>query len=124
MTWGQEIIRALLFAFGITEIITNLTYLVKENGMTLAGKQHGELPENVSDKKIKVKVVCMLAFGTAFFVSSLLSYIQHRYLHGVIAVTAVMFLLYGIAEALYYRYWKTFGFAFVTLLLAVCSVLI
>jgi len=124
MTWGQEIFRALLLTFGVIEIITNLTYLTKENGLDLARKQHGELPGNISNKNIKVKVLCMLSFGIAFFVSSLLCYILHKYLHNIIFMTSVLFLLYGIIEALYYRYWKTFGFAFVTLLIAICSILI
>ena len=44
MTWGQEIFRALLLTFGVTEIITNMSYLTRKNGLDLARKQHGELP--------------------------------------------------------------------------------
>jgi len=39
MTWGQEILRALLLTFGATEIITNLSYLTRKNGLELARKQ-------------------------------------------------------------------------------------
>lgn len=124
MTWGQEILRALLLTFGITEIITNITYLTKENGLDLARKQHGELPRNISYKKIKLKILCMLFFGIAFLGASLLTYIFHKYLYNIILITSILFSLYGIMEALYYRYWKTFGFAFVTILLVIVSIFI
>ncbi len=124
MTWGQEILRALLLTLGATEIITNLCYLTRKNGLELARKQHGELPNNISNKQIKIKVICMLLSGIAFFGSSLLCYILHKYLHNIILMTTILFSLYGIIEALYYRYWKTICFAFVTILLLICSILI
>ena len=123
MTWGQEILRALLLTFGAAEIITNFTYLTRKNGLVLARKQHGELPYNISNKKLKIKVICMLLSGIALFGSSLLCYILHKYLHNIILMTTILFSLYGLIEAFYYRYWKTTGFAFVTILL-VCSILI
>jgi hypothetical protein len=124
MTWGQEILRALFLTLGATEIITNLVYITRENGLELARKQHGELPVNISDNKIMIKVICMLFSGLALFGSSLLCYILHKYLHNIILMTSILFSLYGIAEALYYRYWKTTGFAFVTILILVFSILI
>lgn len=124
MTWGQEILRALLLTLGVTEIITNLLYLTKENGLELARKQHGELPGNLPNKKIKIKVICMLISGIALFASSFICYILHTYLHNLIMMTLILFSLYGIVEALYYRYWKTTGFALVTIILLVCSILI
>lgn len=71
MSWGQEIFRAFLLTFGVMEIITNTTYLISKNGLGLARKQHGEMPQDISDKKIVLKVLCMLIFGTAFFGASL-----------------------------------------------------
>lgn len=124
MTWGQEILRALLLTLGATEIITNLLYLTKENGQELARKQHGELPGNTSDQKIKIKALCMLFSGIALFGSSLLCYILHTYLHNLIMITLILFSLYGIIEAIYYRYWKTTGFAIVTIVLLICSIFI
>lgn len=117
MTWGHEIVRALLLAMGTIEIITNTHHLLKKNGLQSARKQHGELPPNRSDKQIKTKVICMLSFGVIFFVISLLSYILHTYLQSVIFVSLILFAIYGITEALYYRFWKTFGFASVTIVL-------
>lgn len=123
MTWGQEILRALLLTFGVTEIITNLSYLIKGNGLDFARKQHGELPPNTSNKKIKLKVICMLFFGIIFFITSLTSYILHKYIPIMILIPSILFSIYGIIEALYYRYWKTFGFAFVTILIMICSII-
>ena len=124
MTWGQEIFRALLLTLGFTEILTNITYLTKENGLVLARKQHGELPKNISDKKIKVKVICMLVFGIALFGVALSTYVLHSYSRNIILLTTISFSVYGIIEALYYRYWKTCGFALVTILLVVCAIFI
>lgn len=122
MTWGQEIFRAILLTFGFTEIITNSSYLIKQNGLSLARKQHGELPPKISNNKIRLKVICMLFFGIIFFVTSLSSYILRKYIPMTILVPSILFCLYGIIEALYYKYWKTFGFAFVTILVLICSI--
>lgn len=124
MTWGQEIFRALLLTFGIMEIITNMSYLTRENGLDLARKQHGELPPKIPYEKIKLKVICMLLFGIIFFVASLSSFILHKYIPIIIFIPSILFCFYGIIEALYYRYWKTFGFTFVTILLMIISILI
>lgn len=124
MTWAQEIFRAVLLAFGTTEIITNSSYLIKSNGLDLARKQHGELPPKISYKKIKIKVFCMLVSGIMFFITSLTTYILHKYIPIIILIPSILFCLYGTIEALYYRYWKTFGFAFVTILVLICSIFI
>ena len=124
MTWGQEIFRALLLTFGMTEIISNISYLVKNNGLELARKQHGELPPNLPSGKIKSKVIFMLLIGIIFFVAALSSFILHKYITAVIMIPSIIFCFYGIIEAIYYKYWKTFGFAFVTILLLITSILV
>jgi len=124
MTWGQEIFRALLLTFGMTEIISNISYLAKKNGLELARKQHGELPPNLPSGKIKSKVIFMLLIGIIFFVAALSSFILHKYIAAVILIPSILFCLYAIIEALYYKYWKTFGFAFVTILLLITSILV
>ncbi len=124
MTWRQEIFRALLLTLGFTEILTSITYLTKENGLVLARKQHGELPKNISDKKIKVKVICMLVFGIVLFGVALSTYVLHSYSRNIILLTTISFSVYGIIEASYYRYWKTCGFSLVTILLVVCAIFI
>lgn len=117
MTWKQEIFRALLLAFGTGQIIANVTYLVKKNGIDLARKQHQELPEDVSDKKMKIKVICMLIAGVMFFIVASISYIRHSYFNTIIFGSLIIFSIYAVVEALYYKYWKTFGFAIVSLIL-------
>ena len=124
MTWGQEIFRALLLTFGMTEIISNISYLAKKNGLELARKQHGELPPNLPSGKIKSKVIFMLLIGIIFFVAALSSFILHKYIAAVILIPSILFCLYAIIEAFYYKYWKTFGFAFVTILLLITSILV
>lgn len=44
MSWGREILRAFLLAFGTMETFTNLTFLIRENGLVSARKQH-KIPE-------------------------------------------------------------------------------
>lgn len=117
MTWKQEIFRALLLAFGTGQIIANVTYLIKKNGIDLARKQHQELPEDVSDKKMKIKVICMLIVGVMFFIVASISYILHSYFNDVIFDSLIIFSIYAVVEALYYKYWKTFGLAIVSLFL-------
>lgn len=117
MTWKQEIFRAFLLAFGTGQIIANVTYLIKKNGISLARKQHQELPDNVSDKEMRMKVICMLLVSSMFFMVSLISYMLHSYFNIVILILLILFSMYAIAEALYYRYWKTVGFAIVTITL-------
>lgn len=124
MTFRQEIFRALLLAFGATEIITNISYLVKQNGLELARKQHGELPPALPNNKIKVKVVCMLIFGVLFFMASLSTYILHKYVSIILIIPSTLLCLYEIIEALYYRYWKTFGAVFLTIVILISSILL
>lgn len=121
MSTLQEIIRALILTFGTTELITNGRYLVNDNGLYLARKQHGELPKDISDNKIRIKVICMLISGCAFFIVGLLCFLLHSYLGNAIRVVTTLFSLYAIVEASYYRYWKTAGFAAVTVVLLILS---
>ncbi|MHB8063273.1 MAG: hypothetical protein ACYDG2_11670 [Ruminiclostridium sp.] len=124
MTSGQEILRAFLLALGSLETITNLNYLINKNGINLARKQHKEIPRNISDKKMKIKVICMLLMGIAFFGVSLSTYLSHNYFKNSIIITTVIFSVYGVSEALYYRYRNTFGFAALTIIILICSIVI
>ena len=117
MTWKEEILRALLLAFGFYEMITNLTYLIKKDGLKLARKQHQELPKNASEKNIFIKVICMLSFGALFFMVSLFAYMMHTYLSMATLISLILFSVYAISEAVYYKYLNTMGFAAVTLIL-------
>ncbi len=124
MTWGQEILRAFLLALGCFEIVTNLTYLTLAGGINKARKQHGELPKGLPDKNIRIKATCMLIAGLALFAVALSSYILHTYTGLAIRIVLVLFSFYGITEALYYRYWKTFGFSIVTIIVMIVSFLL
>lgn len=115
MTWKQEIFRAFLLAFGTMEIILNLKFLIKENGMNFARKWHKEIPNNLPDKNMRVKVICMFLVGIMFFSVSLISFIMHKYFDWMIFGSLMIFSVYAIVEALYYRYLNTFGFASVTI---------
>lgn len=124
MTWKFEIYRALLLALGTAEIITNGTYLMKKNGMTNARKQHQELPADITDSQMRMKVTLMFIFGCAFFMVSLMSYFMHTFLQTPVLIILVLFFFYGVCEALYYRYWKTYGFAGVTAVILGCYLFI
>jgi hypothetical protein len=116
MTLVEEILRAFLVTLGVSELLLNCSYLVKRNGLSLARKQHGELPPNLPDFKIRVKVIMMLFFGFLFTIISLSSYFLHAYVKTPIVISLFLFMFYGVIEAFYYRYWKTTGFAIVTVI--------
>ncbi|QLY81772.1 hypothetical protein [Clostridium intestinale] len=117
MTWKEEIFRAFLLAFGSLQIITNLSYLLKNEGIELARRQHQELPSDASNTKMKIKVICMFLVGVMFFAVSFISYIFHDFYEEAIFTSLIIFSIYALVEALYYKYWKTTGFAIVTLIL-------
>jgi hypothetical protein len=109
MTWKTEIIRALFVAFGTTQTLLNLNYVVRENGLDLARKQHKELPDNATNKQIRVKTICMLSFGILFFATGLFSFLTRSYYGLSFIVALILYALYAFIEAAYYRFWRTFG---------------
>lgn len=117
LTWKEEIFRAFLLAFGTGQIIANASYLLKKNGINLARRQHQELPNYASDKMMKIKVTCMFLAGVMFFMVSSISYIFHSYFSLAILGSLILFSIYAISEAIYYKYWKTTGFAMVSVIL-------
>lgn len=124
MSWQQEIFRAFFLAIGTLEICTNTGYLLKKNGLISARKQHQELPKNLPDKNIRLKVSFMLLFGLVFFIVSLSSYILHKSLDFMTLISLILFAFYGVSEAIYYRFWKTSGFAIVTVILLVIYIVL
>lgn len=124
MTWKQEIFRTFLLAFGTMEIILNLKFLLNESGIKLARKWHQEIPHDLPDKNMRVKVICMLLSGAMFFIVSLISFIMHKYFDWMILGSLIIFSVYAIVEALYYRYLNTFGFASVTIAFIIIYVLV
>lgn len=57
-------------ALGTMEILTDLTFLIRENGLVSARKQHRELPPQIPDHKIQVMAVLMLLFGCVVYTSA------------------------------------------------------
>ena len=66
MSWKYEIFRCFFLAFGMFEVITNLRFLMKKDGLDLAIKQHGELPKGISEKN-KVKSMLYVYLWSTFF---------------------------------------------------------
>ena len=118
MSWKYEIYRAVLVAFGTLQTILNLYYLSRADGMKLAARQHTELPKNATMKQLKIKTTMMLLFGVIFLAGGLYAYFTHSFPKSIVFAIVIGFALYAIIEALYYRYWKTVGFAIVGVLLA------
>lgn len=123
MSMMQEILRAFLLSLGVFEIITNAVFLLKTDGISFARRQHQELPKDLPDKRIMIKVVLMLLFGIAFSAVSIVSYILHGYLNYTILIILFLFSAYGITEAICYKHWKTWGFACVTLVMLLFSII-
>lgn len=109
MSWTSEIIRAFFVAFGAMQTISNCIYLLKRDGFELARKQHKELPDNISNKQIKLKTICMFLFGILFFITGLFSYLTHSYYELSFIIILSVYTLYALIEAIYYRFWRTFG---------------
>lgn len=116
MLWKEEIYRAFFVTFGMFEILTNISYLLFKNGLDRAIRQHGELPKDVSKKQIRVKTICMLIFGSIFFVIGLYSFINRSVDYMIYLSVLILFSIYAIIEGSYYRYWKTIGFSIVSLI--------
>lgn len=109
-----EIYRAFFVAFGAMEVLTNFRYLIRKNGIELARKQHQELPKDISDRQMKAKIILMFAFGLLFLVNGLIAYYMKKVNSTYFIVTLSLFCLYALVESLYYRYWRTFGFFFLS----------
>ena len=109
MTWKAEIIRSLFVTFGALQTLLNVNYIIKKNGFELARKQHRELPDNVTDKQIKIKTICMLSFGVLFLSSGLFSFLTRSYYEVAFIVVLGSYAVYALIEAIYYRFWRTFG---------------
>ena len=116
MSWKVELFRAFFVALGALEVITNGRYLLCKNGITLARKQHQEIPSNVTDKNMKVKVICMFISGIGFLLMGLASYVMHDPVKVGTCIFLVLFALYALIEAIYYKYINTFGFATISML--------
>lgn len=109
MPWKSEILRALFVALGGMQTISNPTYLLKKNGIELARKQHKELPDSTTDNQMKTKVICMFSFGILFLITGLFSYFTRTYYELSFIIVLSIFTIYTLTEAVFYRFWRTFG---------------
>lgn len=119
MEWKLEIYRAFFVAFGAMEVLTNLCYLIRKNGLQLARKQHQELPKSITEHQIRIKVILMFLFGLAFLINGLFSYCTHTVNTIFFTINLILFSLYAFIESMYYKYWKTIGFLIVSIILLI-----
>lgn len=113
-----ELYRILFILLGTIQVLANLVYLSMKNGLSYARKQHQELPQNLSDHQIKTKVVCMLVFGALFLLTGILSSILLK-TEILFLIVLILFAIYALIEAIYYRYWRTYGFMVVSFILLI-----
>lgn len=124
MNWTKEIYRAFFVALGSMEVLTNLRFLLKNNGIQLARKQHQEIPAGVSTKQMRMKVLMMFSFGAAFLIIGLYSYFSRTFPLPMYLVSLGLFSMYAISEAIYYKYLKTMGFALISILIFLLLILL
>lgn len=117
MDWKQEIFRCVFVAFGAFEVLANASYLIMNNGIEKAYKQHGEIPKTASRKQMKIKVICMLTAGCLFFVCGSSSFITRSFNNTAYLIVLILFALYAAIEGQYYKFWKTRGFSIATIVL-------
>ena len=79
--------------------------------------QHREIPENVTKSKLKIKVTIMFLFGWLFLLTGILSFSKN------LLYVLILFNVYALSEAIYYKYWKTFGAFFVSIIMTVIYVI-
>ncbi|WP_156436637.1 hypothetical protein [Leptotrichia wadei] len=112
------IFKIIIVIFGLIEIMTNGYYLFGKNKIMKAKLQHRELPEGITILQLKVKVMLMFLSGCLFLITGIASFFKEK--EYLLFLSLIFFNLYALCEALYYRYWKVFGFfivsAFMTLI--------
>ena len=107
------IFKIIIVIFGLIEIMTNGYYLFGKNKIMKAKLQHRELPEEITILQLKVKVILMFLSGLLFFITGIVSFFKEK--EHLLFLSLIFFNLYALSEALYYRYWKIFGFFIVSI---------
>ena len=115
MRKGEEmfIFKIIIVVFGLIEIMTNGYYLFGKNKIMKAKLQHRELPEGITIFQLKLKVILMFLSGLLFFITGIVSFFKEK--EHLLFLSLIFFNLYALSEALYYRYWKVFGFFIVSI---------
>ena len=107
------IFKIIIVIFGLIEIMTNGYYLFGKNKIMKAKLQHRELPEGITILQLKVKVMLMFLSGCLFLITGIASFFKEK--EYLLFLSLIFFNLYALCEALYYRYWKVFGFFIVSI---------
>ena len=107
------IFKIIIVVFGLIEIMTNGYYLFGKNKIMKAKLQHRELPEGITIFQLKLKVILMFLSGLLFFITGIVSFFEEK--EYLLFLALIFFNLYALSEALYYRYWKIFGFFIVSI---------
>ena len=107
------IFKIIIVVFGLIEIMTNGYYLFGKNKIMKAKLQHRELPEGITIFQLKLKVILMFLSGLLFFITGIVSFFKEK--EHLLFLSLIFFNLYALSEALYYRYWKVFGFFIVSI---------
>ena len=106
------IFKIIIVVFGLIEIMTNGYYLFGKNKIMKAKLQHRELPEGITIFQLKLKVILMFLSGLLFFITGIVSFFKEK--EHLLFLSLIFFNLYALCEALYYIYWKVFGFFIVS----------
>ena len=107
------IFKIIIVIFGLIEIMTNGYYLFGKEKIMKAKLQHRELPEGITIFQLKVKVMLMFLSGCLFLITGIASFFKEK--EHLLFLSLLFFNLYALCEALYYRYWKVFGFFIVSI---------
>lgn len=103
MELHEALYPILFIVFGGMECLTNIFYLVKKNGLALAAKQHFELPPGASVRQLRVKVFCMLIFGSLFLLTGFCKLTLVTASPSILLLPLTAFTLYTLVEACYYK---------------------
>ena len=102
------IFKIIIVIFGLIEIMTNGYYLFGKEKIMKAKLQHRELPEGITILQLKVKVMLMFLSGCLFLITGIASFFKEK--EYLLFLSLILFNLYALCEALYYRYWKYLAF--------------
>lgn len=95
-----------LIVFGLFEIISNLTHILKgsvDKIAVSAKKQHQELPLDIPNKHFFIKSIIMLIFGIIFLTTGLFILLEVPSFLVLTWISTVSFGLYGFVQAIMFK---------------------
>lgn len=100
----KMILIGIFYIFGLFELITNIMYLAKDGGIRKAYGQHREIPSEVTEQRMKIKVITMLFVGIGFTSGLVLLSLKQGGMAGTVQKTMIfIYALYTVLEAAAYR---------------------